>query len=327
MKREYFIYARAMQRKTYKYVLGGSFERSIFGIDEFDALNKFVVRTCKEDFHGNINPEDFYVRAYIRPTGRIDSKPFFPCDETVSYNKATLSRFMIRFLASETEEQLIRHGNNFKHFIKRREELESSFSNNSITQMRAVYQEQMQKIRSGEIIPEDFNLRTGLPSSPLSPSERLSHYENRAVDLLRKRGFRIEQTENQYKITTSRFHRLLDTEEETDLVSPTGLILFCEREETYKLSIDFWNEDSVPRELKRSNPPAVFEYLGMVSGVNYTEHEIAKFLESSGIYPVIWYDDIRIPYIEVLKEEGEAAKAVLKKKGIELPESLDDFTL
>lgn len=272
------------------------------GEDEFDAINRYVTKYAKEQ---NLPLDALYVNyCRLRPTGRqkngISSPtPFFDHNETIVHNKGLVSRFYIRFLLSETEQELIDFYTEFETFRDR-------FKPDTAQYLYNFFLQQLNKIRTGIIKHDTYNFKENMPK--FDTYTYLNIYLNKAIHYLSMYGFRVILYNNKYKLLIPTGYNLVKClkEDEEKILSPLDLILYWE----WKANLHYGLKTNI----------------GITTlGSGFTT-ELINNLDLKGITPLISNDNIPVLYI--IDEEVDKALEVLNSLGLRVDDSLfEDKTI
>jgi len=199
-------------------------KKTCWGNDEYHALVTFLSKFTKEM---KLLSEYLVLRtSSLRPTGREEKyigkipPPFF---ETTSrpFIKGLITRFMVRFLVSETEEELKTNGEEFADYLKR---YGAEFPEDIVLKMRYTYKEQLDKIRDKQLNEKKANLKDSKKEALIEDNIL------KATEFLRKYGYRVQIKNNTYKVTEPLYYQWprKDNEPESLSLSPIELILYWE---------------------------------------------------------------------------------------------------
>lgn len=280
------------------YYLHGKFHSKIheasWGVDEYDALERFI-RNMKQEMS---IPQSTVLPAFCRllPTGRQINhlrapRPAFIESEDDEFVKEIISRFYIRFAFSESEDELIGCGKEFKAYADR-----YPISEHAIRQMRQHYLQQL--IRLNNAVPANFSLNENMPSS-LPADEYVQYYCKKALSYLRTYGYRIKNQGEFYLLTSPGCHDMLQGKSQSWNAIPLDVVIHWERF-AQNLGLDI-------------TPTVAF------LGYSVNE-EHCVILNNDGVIPLITTDDVQSKHLYVLSEQKETAINVLRSHNVTLRE-------
>jgi hypothetical protein len=313
MLNEYFIQGKIIERYSYNFdtfswKYRDYISETICGCDEYDALNRFIAKVSKraygdyEYFKSNLFPICTLKFTGRTKDGYSSLNPFFYSDED-NYNKGIVSRFVIRFKSSETENQLNDYKNEFISYVERR-----GFKTETINMMKKHYDEQLNKIKQGIIVPETYFLKTGRPESS-QDMLKINYYVGHALKYFKMFGNKVSIEENHFKI----------------LIPEINNVHFCmESEITCVNDVDIileWEKYLYHRQMKKED---VLAYLGYA--FDEYRKDIQKYkriFQEHGICLLTTKDIREDDMWYVLSEHEGKANEILGSLNVRLPESYD----
>ena len=317
MRYEYLLELRSYYYADNKQLLFLGEDIKCWGEDEYDALNKRIESVLKKYEGENIK---FYFKlSQLRPTGRSQSypynknEPFFETN-TRPYIKGLISRFMVRFLVSNTLKELEGYKIEFDEYL---EKYKDEFTKDMIRRILNQYYIQRDKINTGIIRPLPFNLDLQYTSNDAKDVVR--HHSEHVFKILKAFGFRVHKSGENYIVRKPIYYYYcdnistnIDYDDDTQILSPVELILYWER--GYKE----WTLPSERRNYKLNEKKvSVLEFLGYA----FTEDDLmvsCKSLIKANITPFYYQTDLGGFQLWVIALEGKKAKDILTKIRAEL---------
>lgn len=299
-----------------------------WGKDEFDALNKSIKKSIKEESKDNksVNLDDDaeydFSLSRLRPTGRIRQEyekntSYFDA-EMRSYIKGLITRYMARFKVSDTIEELEYYKREFDDFLKN---YGQEFPDYVKVEMFRQYNNRKNLILSDIVKPLPVNLDTNYMEEH-SAEESFKYYLDQTVKILRVFGFRISKIGDElYRITVPEYYSIVKIvkDENSFVLNSAELILYWSDIKWYTYYYD--------RERYGIDRESASEI--KLLGKNHGYKEIIKYCTSlieAGLTPFFFEDLANEGFnLYMLKNEYDEAVKVLEKTGLNFTNSDIDF--
>jgi hypothetical protein len=186
--------------------LGGDYpyNRVCWGKDEYDAITKYMPKYIQE-----MKIDKNQIRlSRIRPTGRYKINkndkvdPYVECNERV-YIMGLITRFMNRFIVSDTLEELEKYKEQFNKYL---EEYGHEFPQHVLSEIFAQYEKQKLMIENGEVKPLSYSMSLSLYRE-FEKSNAVEDLCEHMAKILRMFGFRVEIENKRYIVRIPFFYK------------------------------------------------------------------------------------------------------------------------